>query len=293
MPKPSWGDAEREAAGVLVRLALAEDLDAAGDLTTAAVVPANAQGQARFIARRAGVIAGLPLVQMVFAEVEPRLDLSVAVDDGSSVAAGTVLAHVAGPLPGLLTAERTALNFLQRLSGVASLTRRYVDAVAGLPCQILDTRKTTPGWRRLEKYAVRCGGGSNHRVGLFDAVMIKDNHLAALGGSPSALRAAVAATRAAYGQRVPIEVEVDTFPLLEAALAAEPDIILLDNMDVGMLRAAVERRRDAAPQIRLEASGGITLDNVRAVAETGVDCISIGALTHSAPALDIALDFES
>lgn len=293
MPMPPWGDVEGEAANVLVRLALAEDLNSAGDLTTSAVVPADAQGRAQFLARRSGVVAGLPVVQMVFAAVEPRLDLTFAVQDGDSVSAGTVLALVAGPLPGLLTAERTALNFLQRLSGVASLTRRYVDAIAGLPCQILDTRKTTPGWRRLEKYAVRCGGGGNHRAGLFDAVMIKDNHLAALGGKPPDVRAALAAARAAYGQRVLIEVEVDTFPLLEAALAADPDVILLDNMDVGMLRAAVERRRDAAPHIRLEASGGIGLESVRAVAETGVDCISIGALTHSAPALDIALDFET
>lgn len=291
MPMPLWGDEEQSAAGELVRLALAEDLGSAGDLTTAAVVPPDARGRARFVVRRSGTVAGLPLLALVFNQVDPRTVVTVSVTDGTAVAAGTMIAEVTGPLAGILSGERTALNFLQRLSGIATLTRRYVEAIAGLPCQILDTRKTTPGLRRLEKYAVRCGGGRNHRFGLYDAVMIKDNHLAALGGTPSAVKAAVAAARAAYGSRVLIEVEVDTFPLLEAALTAGPDVILLDNMDVGMLRAAVERRRAAAPQILLEASGGINLENVRSVAETGVDYVSVGALTHSAPALDIALDF--
>jgi nicotinate-nucleotide pyrophosphorylase (carboxylating) len=291
MLTPQWGEEERSAAQELVRLALAEDLGSAGDLTTAAVVPPEIQGRAKFIVRRSGTVAGLPLVSLVFAQVDPRTVVTFYVTDGTAVTAGTEIAEVAGPLAGILTGERTALNFLQRLSGIATLTRRYVDAIVGLPCQILDTRKTTPVLRRLEKYAVRCGGGRNHRFGLYDAVMIKDNHLAALGGTPQAVNAAVAAARAAYGTRVLIEVEVDTFPLLEVALAAGPDVILLDNMDVGMLRAAVERRRAAAPQVLLEASGGINLESVRSVAETGVDYVSIGALTHSAPALDIALDF--
>ncbi|HMP03336.1 MAG TPA: carboxylating nicotinate-nucleotide diphosphorylase [Gemmatales bacterium] len=291
MAHPEWSAAEAQAADTLIALALAEDLDHAGDLTSQAVIPADGSGVARFVARSAGVIAGLPIAAAVFARLDARCDFTPLVADGTAVAAGTVVAEVAGPLRALLTAERTALNFVQRLSGIASLTQRFVAAVQGLPCQVLDTRKTLPGWRRLEKYAVRCGGGTNHRQGLFDAVMLKDNHLAAIGGGAGAVRRGVDAARAEYDRSVPIEVEVETFDQLDAALAAQPDIIMLDNMDVGMLRAAVARRDDQAPSVRLEASGGISLQNIRAVAETGVDLISIGALTHSAPALDVALDF--
>jgi nicotinate-nucleotide pyrophosphorylase (carboxylating) len=202
------------------------------------------------------------------------------------------LAVIAGPLRSLLAAERTALNFLQRLSGVASLTRRYVEAVAGLPVLVLDTRKTTPGWRLLEKYAVRAGGGTNHRLGLFDGVLIKDNHLAGLGDPATAIRRAVESARGFPGNvRLAIEVEVDTLDQLDQALAASPDIILLDNMPNEWLREAVARRDRLAPGVKLEASGGVNLGTVRGIAETGVDRISVGALTHSAAALDIGLDY--
>jgi nicotinate-nucleotide pyrophosphorylase (carboxylating) len=191
----------------------------------------------------------------------------------------------------LLTGERTALNFLQRLSGVATLTRRYVDA-AGSRAKILDTRKTTPGWRVLEKYAVRCGGGHNHRMGLFDGILIKDNHLAALGREPGAITKAVSAARAEAGGGLPVEIEVDRLEQLEEALACRPEIILLDNMSDEQMREAVARRAAVAPGVQLEASGGITLERIPAIAATGVDRISVGALTHSAPALDIALDYQ-
>ncbi len=275
----------------LVQLALDEDLKPAGDITSQAVIPADLWGKAAFVARSPGVIAGLPAVALVLAAVEERLNFELAISDGTSVSAGTMLATMAGPMRGLLAAERTALNFLQRLSGVATVTRRYVDLVADLPVQILDTRKTTPGWRLLEKYAVRCGGGHNHRVGLFDGVLIKDNHLAALGDPISAVTRAVALARQHVGTSVPVEVEVDTLDQFDAALAAEPDIVLLDNMSLDQMREAVRRRNAATRKVLLEASGGVNLSTVRGIAETGVHRISVGALTHSAPALDIALDY--
>jgi nicotinate-nucleotide pyrophosphorylase (carboxylating) len=191
----------------------------------------------------------------------------------------------------ILSGERTALNFLQRLSGIATLTRRFVAVVADLPCKILDTRKTTPGWRLLEKYAVRCGGGNNHRMGLSDAILIKDNHLAAIGPQPDAVAHAVKRARAKYANGFPVEVEVDDVKQFDVAIASGPDIILLDNMALDQMREAVRRRNELAPGIVLEASGGVSLSTVRAIAETGVDRISVGALTHSAVALDIALDY--
>jgi nicotinate-nucleotide pyrophosphorylase (carboxylating) len=211
--------------------------------------------------------------------------------DGQRGEKGTELARVSGGVRTLLAAERTALNFLQHLSGIATLTRRYVDAVAGLPVQILDTRKTTPGWRLLAKYAVRCGGGHNHRMGLHDGVLIKDNHLAPFGSGPDAITKAVQAARAKVGHTVPLEIEVDTLEQLDAALAVRPDIVLLDNMTLDQMREAVRRRNAVAPEVKLEASGGVNLESIRGIAETGVDSISVGALTHSAPALDIALDY--
>jgi nicotinate-nucleotide pyrophosphorylase (carboxylating) len=282
---------EADACRVLVALALAEDLGTEGDLTSQAVIPADRQGKAALAARTPGVLAGLPAVEMVLEGVDPGLRLEQRKRDGDHLAARDVIGVITGPMRALLAAERTALNFLQRLSGVATLTRRYVDAVAGLRCRILDTRKTTPGWRRLEKYAVRMGGGTNHRTGLYDGVLIKDNHLAALGPSPAAVAEAVRLARARYGTRVPLEVEVDTAEQLEAALAAGPDAVLLDNMGPDRLREAVRRRDAVAPRVLLEASGGVTLDTVRAVAEAGVDRVSVGALTHSAAALDIGLDY--
>jgi nicotinate-nucleotide pyrophosphorylase (carboxylating) len=281
--------AETDAADALVRLALAEDLGPTGDRTSLATIPESTTARAAFVARGAGVVAGLAVAGRVCAAVDPALAFAPAVADGTATHPGLVLATVSGPLRAILAAERTALNFLQRLSGVATLTRRFVDAAAGFPARILDTRKTTPGWRLLEKCAVRAGGGTNHRTGLYDGILIKDNHLAGLGGD---VRRAVEAARAFPGNAgLPVEVEVDTLDQLEVALAVRADIVLLDNMSVEQLRAAVARRDAAAPGVRLEASGGVTLSTVRDIAATGVDRISVGALTHSAAALDIGLDY--
>ncbi len=289
----SFNPAETAACRKLVELALFEDLDGVSDLTSELVIPADLQGKAVFVARAEGVLAGLPAAEMVIVSVDHRLRFEPLITDGSRVEPGKQLAHVSGPMRSLLIAERTALNFLQRLSGVATQTRRYVDAVAGLNTKILDTRKTTPGWRLLEKYAVRQGGGHNHRMGLYDGILIKDNHLAAIGSLPEgkAIHRAVELARKAAGTSVPVEIEVDTLDQLNLALAARPDFILLDNMSPDTMREAVRQRNDQAPAVRLEASGGVNLQTVRAIAESGVDCISVGALTHSAPALDIALDY--
>lgn len=284
----SWTKAEDSAARRLVDLALAEDLDRAGDVTSRLTIPAETAGQAAFVVRRPGVIAGLPIAPLVASAIDPSLAVRILASDGDTVTSGLVIATISGPMRGILATERTALNFLQRLSGVATLTRRYVDAAG--KSQILDTRKTTPGWRVLEKYAVRMGGGHNHRIGLFDGVLIKDNHLAALGGGPGAIRSAVAAARASAAG-LPVEVEVDSFEQFEAALEARPDIVLLDNMSADLMSRCVARRNQIAPNIRLEASGGVSLETIGAIAATGVDRISVGALTHSAPALDIALDY--
>ncbi len=221
--------------------------------------------------------------------VDPQLEIQSLIADGTRVERGDCVATVAGSLRSILAGERTALNFLQRLSGIATLTRKFVDAISGLPTQLLDTRKTTPGWRLLEKYAVRMGGGVNHRIGLFDAILIKDNHLAGLGGD---VRRAVEAARAYPGNAsLSIEVEVDSLAQLEVALAVAADIVLLDNMSLQQLRTAVAQRTALAPAVLLEASGGVTLETIRAIASTGVDRISVGAITHSAVALDIALDY--
>jgi nicotinate-nucleotide pyrophosphorylase (carboxylating) len=289
--------AEAAAARRLIVSALAEDLGSAGDVTSAATIPADAKGRAAVVVRATGVIAGLPVAELVYAAVDANLIYSPAIDDGVDVQAGTELASISGPMRSILTAERTALNFLQRLSGVATLTRRYVDQIAprdsrGANCVVLDTRKTTPGLRLLEKYAVRMGGGHNHRVGLYDGVLIKDNHLWALGGGAAAVPKAVAAARK-HAPGLPVEVEVETWEQFEAALACGPDIILLDNMPSEMLRRCAERRKGIAPDILLEASGGVNLETIGHIAATGVDRVSVGALTHSAPALDIALDYRA
>jgi nicotinate-nucleotide pyrophosphorylase (carboxylating) len=284
--------AESAACRHLVDLALREDLDDAGDLTSAAVIPAELAGRGVLVAREDGVVAGLPAAALVLAAVSPQLVLEPHAEDGALVRKGDRLAMLAGPMRALLTAERTALNFLQRLSGVATNTLRFVQAVRGTRAQILDTRKTTPGWRLLEKYAVRCGGGHNHRLGLYDGILIKDNHLAARGGGPGVLTAAVAAARAQVRPGVPIELEIDGLHQLDEALACKPDMVLLDNMVPADMRAAVLRRDQLAPGVLLEASGGVTLQTVAAIAATGVERISVGSLTHSAPALDIALDYQ-
>lgn len=267
-----------------VRHALEEDLGRAGDITTALVVPPDARAKARLVARKAGTVAGLIAADCTFSLVDPALDFRVENLDGTSVAEGTVLGIVEGSAQSLLSAERVALNFLGHLSGVASATRALVDAVSGTRARIVCTRKTTPGLRVLEKYAVRCGGGFNHRFGLDDAVLIKDNHLAASGG----VRAAIERARAGLGHMAKIELEVDHLAQLEEALSLGVDTILLDNMTVADMRRAVELARGHAT---LEASGNVTLATVRAMAATGVDYISSGAITHSAPSLDVALDF--
>jgi len=277
----------------LLDLALEEDLDGTGDLTSQAVIAEDMQGKGVFVARSSGVIAGLPAAALAAAAVSPRLAFKPLMDDGSVVHPGDRLAVVSGSLRALLAAERIALNFLQRLSGIATLTSRFVAALAGTSVKILDTRKTTTGWRLLEKYAVRCGGGQNHRLGLYDGILIKDNHLAGLAGRPHPITEALAAARAWVGGRVPLEVEVENLNQLDEALASRPDRILLDNFATADLREAVRRRNLAGPQVLLEASGGIALERVADVAATGVDWISAGCLTHSAAALDIALDYES
>lgn len=292
----TFNESETTACRQLVKLALEEDLGQAGDLTSQAVIPTDLKGQGTFVARGRGVIAGLPAVALVLSEVDPNLKFWPIIEDGSPIQ--SPIADVEGSTRSILAAERTALNFLQHLSGIATLTRKYVDAIEGLPCKILDTRKTTPGWRLLEKYAVRCGGGHNHRMGLYDGILIKDNHLMTLKQAtfqkPGDLKLTIAEAVHRVRQQSPslqIEMEIDILELLDAVLDAGPDIVLLDNMPLEHMREAVRRRNQKAPPILLEASGGITLANVRAVAETGVDRISIGALTHSAPALDIALDY--
>jgi nicotinate-nucleotide pyrophosphorylase (carboxylating) len=295
-----FSPAETAACSRLVDLALAEDLGPyfpLKDVTTFALFSPNSRGQAVFAARQPGVLAGLPAVALVLAALDPDLALEPYVEDGALLEARKRIAVVRGSVQGLLMAERTALNFLQHLSGIATLTRRYVDAVAGTPARILDTRKTTPGWRLLEKYAVRCGGGHNHRMGLYDGVLIKDNHLA-MTARRYTIRDAVDAARACpLCASLPVEVEVDSLEQLDAALAPRPspppEIVLLDNMTPEQLREAVRRHNAVASGVLLEASGGVNLGTVRAIAETGVDRISVGALTHSAPALDIGLDYEA
>jgi nicotinate-nucleotide pyrophosphorylase (carboxylating) len=269
-----------------VRRALEEDLGRAGDITSAATIPADATAEAGIVARRPGVIAGMELAVEAFASVDPAIGFSVLMADGDTASAGSVLARIHGPARGILTAERTALNFLGHLSGIASATAAFVEAVKGTGARITCTRKTTPGLRALEKYAVRCGGGSNHRFGLDDAVLIKDNHIAIAGG----IAAAIEQARRSVGHLVKIEVEVDTLEQLAEALSASPDAVLLDNMSEDQLREAVRLVGDRATT---EASGGVTIGNVRAIAETGVDAISSGWITHSAPSLDVALDVLS
>jgi len=267
----------------LVARTLAEDLGLAGDLTTDAAIDGDARGTGHLVARRDGTIAGLELALAVFAALDPDVTATRERADGDRVPSGTVLARIQGPTRAILTGERAALNLLGHASGIATATRTVVDAVAGSGVRIVDTRKTTPGLRALERYAVRCGGGHNHRFGLFDAVMLKDNHLVAAGG----IRPAVANVRAQVGHTVHIEVEVDHLEQVEEAVAAGADSILLDNLDVDDLRTAVAL---VAGRARTEASGGITPERSAAVAATGVDVISLGWLTHSAPRLDVALD---
>ena len=284
------GGLDPDAVSALVRMAVSEDLMGGIDVTSVATIPQGHRSVATFGARGPGVVAGLGVAAAVVDAVcgDEASEFERLVDDGSRVARGNVLARVTGPTRSLLTAERSALNLLCHLSGVATLTRRWADALEGTHAVVRDTRKTTPGLRALEKYAVRCGGGANHRMGLSDAALVKDNHVAAAGG----VTAAYERIRA-YEANIPVEIEVDSIAGLREALAAGADEVLLDNFDLDMMREAVVVRDALAPGVVLEASGGLTLEIARHVGETGVDHIAVGELTHSARVLDIGLDLET
>jgi nicotinate-nucleotide pyrophosphorylase (carboxylating) len=268
-----------------IRAWLAEDVGY-GDVTTETTIPAGTTSSAIIHVKEDGVIAGLPVARLVFDVVDPSLTFRAVVQDGDRVVRGTVLAELEGSAHSILTGERLALNLMQRMSGVATKTRTFVDALQGLPTRLVDTRKTTPGHRLLEKYAVTIGGGSNHRFGLYDAVMIKDNHIKGAGG----IRAAVDAARARIPHTMTIEVETESLAQVDEALEAGADIIMLDNMTNALMKEAVARIKGRAPHVKVEASGGVRLETIRAIAETGVDVISVGALTYSFQALDISLD---
>jgi nicotinate-nucleotide pyrophosphorylase (carboxylating) len=299
----------------IVRASVLEDLDRGYDWTTLALAPAESVGRASVVARQGGIVAGLLAAAVAIDEMDKSLHFEPRAGDGAAVADGEVLATLRGSVRSMLAAERLILNLLGHLSGIATLTRRYVEAISGTKARIYDTRKTTPGWRRLEKYAVRQGGGHNHRTGLFDAILIKDNHLAfaselsAADASRKAIAPETIASSAGQAVRkarafltatfpedaraqMIVEVEVDSLAQLIAVLAEQPDIVLLDNMPVEQLRDAVALRNASAPAVELEASGGVTLATVRKIAESGVDRISVGALTHSAPSLNVALDWH-
>ena len=300
----SWSPQVEEDCRRIVRLAVFEDLDRAYDWTTVALVPEGTTASAHIVARQPGVIAGLEAARVALDEMDIEVQWQQHVQDGAHVAMKTVLATVGGSARDLLTSERIVLNLIGRLSGIATLTRQYVNAVAGTQARLYDTRKTTPGWRRLEKYAVHCGGGHNHRTGLFDAVLIKDNHLA-LGrqANVAGYTPAQAVERARHFVRetladqggaaeIIVEVEVDSLAQLAEVLPVSPDIVLLDNMTTDTLRQAIAMRDAAGSGAELEASGGVNLQTIRAIAETGVERISVGAITHSAVSLDVALDWK-
>ncbi len=293
----------------LVRLSVREDLADQYDWTTVATVPLDKLGAADIVIRQAGVVAGMRIAELVFDEIGIDSEVEILVEDGDVVEAGTTAVSLSALAVDMLTAERIILNFMGRMCGIATLTSEYVRLLAGTGVAVYDTRKTTPGWRRLEKYATRCGGAVNHRNGLHDAILIKDNHLAAcaatlsgdddsdvignaIGKSRELIQDVVAAGNS-IDATMPIEVEVDTLEQLQIALAYHPDVVLLDNMSNDQLRSAVAMRSDVASEVQLEASGGVTQQTIRAIAETGIDRISVGALTHSAKSLDVALDWTS
>ncbi|MFP3869295.1 MAG: carboxylating nicotinate-nucleotide diphosphorylase [Syntrophobacteria bacterium] len=268
-----------------MRRALAEDIGS-GDITTACIIDNGALGKGRIVAREPMIISGTLAARQIFWTVDTRLEVKLPLKDASRALSGDIVVEVSGDLAALLMAERTALNFLQRLCGIATITRAFVDKVEGSSAVILDTRKTTPGWRFLEKAAVRAGGGRNHRFGLYDGILIKDNHIAAAGG----IAQAMAAAQARLPHTLKVEIEVETLDQLDEAVAAGADIVLLDNMDTETMAEAVRR---TGGQVFLEASGGITLDNIGEVAATGVDFISVGTLTHSARAVDMSMEIEA
>jgi nicotinate-nucleotide pyrophosphorylase (carboxylating) len=286
----------------LVRLAIREDLDRGIDVTTLALVPAESKGRAAVVARQAGTIAGLRAAEIVLDEMEIDAEWKTLVPDGTKVEPGTEVAQFAGLARDLLTAERLLLNLIGRLSGIATLASQYVQSVAHTKARVYDTRKTTPGWRRLEKYAVRCGGANNHRTGLFDAVLIKDNHLALVaetegvkmtpGEAVAHARKRIAEMRPRGADLMIVEVEVDSLEQLNQVLPETPDIVLLDNMNNEQLREAVARRDQRGVATELEASGGVNLNTIAGIAETGVERISVGAITHGAVALDVGLDWR-
>jgi len=295
-----WDQLVEEDCRALVRLAAREDLEREQDWTTLAMVSADREGSAHIVARQPGIVAGMPAIATVLDEMDAHVEVALAVADGDEIAAQTRLATLRGNVRDLLTCERTLLNLVGRLMGVATLAHEYVEQARGTSARIYDTRKTTPGWRRLEKYAVRCGGACNHRTGLYDAMLIKDNHLAQSGSDSQQAADAVQRVRQFAADytgpeqlvELLVEVEVDTLDQLQAVLPAGPDLVLLDNMPPDMLRKAVEMRDSVAPQIELEASGGVSLKTLREIASTGVDRISVGALTHSVCSLDIGLDWQ-
>ncbi len=302
----SWDQQIEDDVRRLVQLAIAEDWGERGDVTVQCTIPETATGKAAMVSRKRGILAGVLTVEVILAELSLDVQWKSLLTDGASLEKGTVIGRLQGRVRDILSVERILLNFVGRLSGIATLTHSYVSAVRGTKARIYDTRKTTPGWRRLEKYAVRCGGGHNHRLGLDRAILIKDNHLAWLAEElqcslEDAAKIAIRRARELYpGHPIPsgqdpadiiVEIEVDSLPQLETVLCENPDIVLLDNMSLEELRQAVLLRNQLAPHVELEASGGVTLENVRAVAETGVDRISVGALTHAAPWLDIGLDW--
>jgi len=273
----------------LVRKALEEDLGT-GDITTDNLVQDALLARGKFIAREEGIICGIPIVEPLFRLLDEDIEFKAAISDGDRVLSGQIIGEISGAARGILSGERVVLNFLQRLSGIATLTRRFVRAVEEFPTKIYDTRKTTPLWRYLEKYAVKIGGGENHRLGLYDMVLIKDNHLRLLGWK--GLKEHIARVRKRLGPDVKIEIEAENLNEVKAAISGVANVIMLDNMSLDEMRQAVETVRKSSEKIEIEASGGVTLENVKKIARTGVDRISIGALTHSALALDISLEVE-
>lgn len=287
-------ETEKAAAKSLIKLSLQEDLNQTGDLTCRALINENDMAEIQIVAREAGILAGSPLTALVFSELDKNVSCIQHLTDGDALERGSIISTCSGPLASILIGERTVLNFMTHLCGVASLTAKYVQAIEGTSATILDTRKTLPGWRILEKYAVKAGGGTNHRIGLYDGILIKDNHLAAWATRTSnpTIADAIRQARNSVNGKTGIEVEVDTLEQLADALQAKPEIVLLDNMPPKILNQAIQLRNEQSPSTLLEASGGINLETVRGVAETGVERISIGALTHSAVSLDIGFDWK-